>query len=101
MPAAPAPTAPEPIPAVSATPAPPACRTRLVVEEPAEAAPIIPLPLDRAEEVSRVLDEAGVRHWVQLPYPSFFGGPPKTDLLLTYAADVDAVQRLLDEAFPT
>ena len=65
------------------------------VETPEHAAPVIRLPADRAEAVSRALTAAGVRHWVQNPYPGRSGGW-KRKILLTYAADVAAVQAVLN-----
>ena len=70
-------------------------RDALHVETPQNAAPIIRLPVERTEIVSRTLTEAGVRHWVQNPYPSLSGGWERK-ILLTYAADVAAVQEVLD-----
>ena len=60
-------------------------------------APYIPLSAERAESISALLTDAGVRNWVQLPYPSLAGGW-KAKLLLTYGADVTAVQQVLDGA---
>ena len=89
--------------AATASPPEPAPRTALdappprVVPGGKDHAPYIPLPADRAEAVSDLLTAAGVRNWIQLPFPSM-DGTWKRKVLLTYAADVPEVQRILDEA---
>jgi len=80
-----------------ALPSPPAADDALLtVETPQNAAPIIRLPIERTEAVSQALSDAGVRHWIQNPYPSLAGGW-RRKILLTHAADVAAVQKVLDD----
>ena len=69
---------------------------RLREPESDDLAPTVLLEVREAEEVSRRLEEAGLRHWIQRPYPNLFGGPPMTTILLKHGIDCAAVQDVLE-----
>ena len=69
------------------------------VEEPADAAPIVRVPLDRLEEVRGTLLAAGFEHYVRDSWASrSLPAVPFDTLVLRYEADAAAAQRVLDRA---
>jgi hypothetical protein len=60
------------------------------------AGPFILLPVSQVEEVTQLLKNHGIRHWVQESNISLNGGPFTTIIELGHGGDPKKVQALLD-----
>jgi len=62
------------------------------------AGPYIMVPVRQLDEVRRLLDGRGIRHWVEENAISLNGAPEVTVINLGRGADAGAIQRVLDSA---
>jgi hypothetical protein len=62
------------------------------------AGPYITLPLSQVDEVTRLLDGHGIRHWVEENSISLNGGPYISTINLGREGNAQAVQAILDDA---
>ena len=71
---------------------------RLRVSTDGTAGPYIMLPLSQVEKVQRLLDDHGIRYWVEENSISLDGGPYISTINLGRDGDARAVQSILDDA---
>ena len=70
---------------------------RLLVSEAGDAGPYIIVPVAQLDDVSSLLDENRVAHTVDEAAVSLNESPFYSVINLTLGANVDSIQRLLDE----
>jgi hypothetical protein len=58
--------------------------------------PYIRLPVSQLTEVQQLLDNHGIRYWVEENFLSYNGGPEKAIIDLGRGADAGAVQAIFD-----
>jgi|GraSoiStandDraft_1057264.scaffolds.fasta_scaffold1837815_1 hypothetical protein len=75
-----------------------ATQQRLRVSTDGTAGPYISLPLSQVENVQRLLDEHGVRYWVEENSISLDGGPYISTINLGREGNAQSVQAILDDA---
>lgn len=73
-------------------------RKPLHVSTDGTAGPYIMLPACQLADVRRLLDDHGVRYWVEEDVISLNGAPETAVIDLGRGADVDAIQAVLDTA---
>jgi hypothetical protein len=71
-------------------------RKPLRVSTDGTAGPYLMLPVSQLDEVRQLLDDRGIRYWVEEDAISLDGGPETTVINLDHAADVEAIQAILD-----
>src|SRR5947209_15558142 len=67
-------------------------RKPLHVSTDGTAGPYIMLPVSQLDEVRQLLDDRGIRYWVEEDFISLNGAPETTVINLGHAANVEAIQ---------
>jgi hypothetical protein len=70
----------------------------LQVSTDGTAGPYIMLPVSQLDEVRQLLDDHGIRYWVEEDLISLNGAPETAVIDFGRGADVDAIQAVLDTA---
>lgn len=73
-------------------------RKPLNVSTDGTAGPYIRVPVSQLDEVRLLLEDRGIRHWVEEHAISLNGAPEVAVIDLGRGADAEAVQRILDNA---
>ena len=71
-------------------------RKPLHVSTDGTAGPYIMLPVSQLDEVRQLLDDHGIRYWVEEDVISLNGAPETAVIDLGRAANVEAIQAILD-----
>jgi hypothetical protein len=73
-------------------------RKPLHVSTDGTAGPYIMLPVSQLDEVRQLLDDHGIRYWIEEDVISLNGAPETAVIDFGRGADVDAIQAVLDTA---
>lgn len=73
-------------------------RKPLSVSTDGTAGPYVMVPVSQLEEVRLLLEDRGIRHWIEENAISLNGAPEVAVIDLGRGADPDAVQAILDNA---
>jgi hypothetical protein len=71
-------------------------RKPLRVSTDGTAGPYLMLPVSQLDEVRELLDDHSIRYWVEEDAISLDGAPETAVINLGHAADVEAIQAILD-----